>query len=238
MNRFWTLAAVGGAVSVLFVGGAVVTASPALAQGGNPKPPQEVRVVNTTSESVPVSVQGTPDVTVSSLPAVQLSGTPTVNVGSVTTLPAVEIDGTASVSVTNTTPIPVTFASSREPIDRIHSLTFPDGQIGGGDNVYSVPAGRMLVIERFFVTAVFDEGTISSAELTRVNGDLARFPVLMQHQGTDSIGKEHYVGSIEGPFFFPAGSTVQGSYLRTGTGNTVMQWSFTGYLEIAPTPQP
>ena len=126
MNRFWTIAGLAGALSLMLAGGLAVTASPAIAQGGNPKPPQDVRVVNTTTDSVPVAVQGTP----------------TVNVGTVTTLPAVQIDGTASVSVSNTSPIPVTFESAREPIDRIHSLTFPDGQVGGGDNVYVVQAAR------------------------------------------------------------------------------------------------
>ena len=222
MNRFWTIAGLAGALSLMLAGGLAVTASPAIAQGGNPKPPQDVRVVNTTTDSVPVAVQGTP----------------TVNVGTVTTLPAVQIDGTASVSVSNTSPIPVTFESAREPIDRIHSLTFPDGQVGGGDNVYVVPSGKMLIIERFFVSAEFDEGTMAMADLKRMNGDPARFRVFMEHQGTDGFGNEHYVGSIEGPFFFPAGTAVQGNYMRTGTGATTVEWSFTGYLEDSPAPAP
>lgn len=252
MNRLWTLAAMSGATFALFVGSLAVTSRPAVAQG---RTPQDVRVVNTTAQAVPVDVQGTPNVAVSSLPAVQvdqlpavqLDGTPSVNVANdvavsslpavqVDQLPAVQIDGTPSFTVANTDPIPVTFESSpaREPIDRIHTLTFPPGQIGGGDNVYTVPAGRLLVVEQFFVRATIDTGQFSQATLDRINGPAAQFPILMERQGADFNGKERFVGSIQGPLFFPAGTTLQGNYLRTGTGETVMVWSFSGYLETAP----
>jgi hypothetical protein len=86
MNRLWTLAAMCGATFVIFAGSMAATSTPVKAQSAKV---QDTRVVNTSAQSVPVSVQGTPTVNVGN------------NVG-ISSLPAVQIgnDGNAPVPVT------------------------------------------------------------------------------------------------------------------------------------------
>ena len=224
--------------------------------GARFSPTQNVMVTNTASQPVPTSAQGTTTVggtvSVGNFPSTQaisgsvgISGTPSVDINS---LPAVQVSnfpstqsvsvsGTPSVNVANSVPIPVqdVARAAQSPLDQIHSLTFPSGQVGGGDGIYMVPGGKRLVVQRFFVEALIGTGeTLSAAHLVREFVNPTTFPVYMQHQGIDFNSTEHYVGTIEGPFYFDAGSRVSGDYMKTDNGhNTVMTWTFTGYLENA-----
>jgi hypothetical protein len=91
----------------------------------------DVTVVNTSTNPVPITVQGTADVNVSNTPTVKLASGTTVQVGNTETNP---------VRVQNTD------ESARQPFRAMVNAFFEDSTIIYQD-VVTVPAGKRLVIE-------------------------------------------------------------------------------------------
>jgi hypothetical protein len=189
-------------------------------------PTSNVVVTNTSGNPVPTSAQGTTQVA----GTVAISGTPSV-----------QLSGVPSVTITNdsSSPLPVTSVdvAARTPVDAFNTLTYPDGQIGGGNRVYQVPFGKRLVLQSLSIWATLGSGEgLAQCTLDRSDDvNPMSFPVFMQHQGKDFGGNEHFVGSITGPIYFNGGASVSGSYLRdSGVGTITVNLSMTGYLENAP----
>ena len=110
-------------------------------------PQQDVTVVNTTAQPVPVAVQGTP--------SVAIQGTPSVTVGN-----------------TNAQAIPTRRADepALQPVQRTALVI-----IGAGDQIeeatlYTVPAGKRLVIEEASVRAQLFAGVTEAMVFLRSDG--------------------------------------------------------------------
>ena len=100
---------------------------------------KDVKVVNTPN----VNVVNTPAVTISGTPSVSLAGSSTVNIGNtptvnVSSLPAVQVSGTPNVHVVDTS-------------EQVFANAIASLQVGfvltETNDVYTVPAGKRLVIE-------------------------------------------------------------------------------------------
>lgn len=134
MKQIGSLAAICAALLFVSLCVGLMTAGPAIAQGGGSN--RDVRVVNTAAESIPTNITNVPAVQVNSLPAVQISSLPAVQVGNnsgnpvpvnVTNLPAVQ-----------TPPEPKTFLGDFTMFAGISSRTFI---------LMTVPSGKRLVID-------------------------------------------------------------------------------------------
>jgi hypothetical protein len=123
---------------------------------GNPVPTMAVDTRN-------VNVVNTPNVNVNTLPAVQLSGTPSVNINS---MPPVNASVTGNVPVSNPldgsgNPIPLVTqspVSAANAFDTINSCQVPSGKFVCGGIAYTVPAGKMAVIQSASSSCQLDAG--------------------------------------------------------------------------------
>ena len=127
------------------------------------QPPQEVKVINTPAEAVPVAVQGTPSVTVLGTTSVAVQGTPSVTV-----------QGTPSVTVGNTLSQPVPTRSvdnpARQPVQRTGLVIIGTADQIEEQTLYTVPAGKRLVIEEASVRAQLFAGVSQAMVFLRSNG--------------------------------------------------------------------
>jgi len=103
MKQIASLAVICAALLFVSLCVGLMTAGPAIAQGGGGTN-KDVRVINTAAEAIPA--------TITNVPTVQISGTPTVNVGTpnvnVLTVPAVQVGN----GVGNPVPVNVTNVSA------------------------------------------------------------------------------------------------------------------------------
>ena len=106
-------------------------------------PDRDVKVTNSAAEAVPVAVQGTPSVSV--------SGTPTVMVG-------------------NTVPTRSQDEPGLQPVQRTELVIFGGGQQIKDQTVYTVPAGKRLVIEEGSVRGQLFTGVTQAMVFLRSNG--------------------------------------------------------------------
>lgn len=205
---------------VCFLVYAAVILSPTRAPAPQSPPSAPVTVVNTTANPVPVIQQG----------PVTLNGTPNVNIAN-----------TPNVNVANTAASPVLVRSvdsgSAEPVEA--SVAFPSGRgtsvIAG--SLYTVPAGKRLVVEHVSAVCSVRTGTrleyASIGTLPAGNGGPALYliPVLT---GPSSLGGDSFVISQAVKFYVSAGEQLYVAAYETTVTDGVGTFSFTGYLVNAP----
>jgi hypothetical protein len=101
-------------------------------------------------QSLPVTVQNTPNVNVVNTPSVSVTNTPSV---SVTNTPSVTLEAGASVAVTNLpdsqgNPTPVATLEAVQPYASECDIFF-SGSFEGGCNFTALPEGKQLVVQEF-----------------------------------------------------------------------------------------
>ena len=193
---------------------------------------KDVRVINTTSEAVPTSAQGTTqiagNVAVSSLPAVQFAG------GS-----SVSISNTPTVQVGNTSanPVPVVnlgAAAALQPFQTDTSATQGPGSNVSTITLATVPTGKTLVIE--FVTATGQVPPGQHVELMEIISVAPPFggashQLLINPQPDAVIGDALFRSSQTVKIYAQGGSTVQSILRRSSSaGNATFGVSISGYL--------
>jgi hypothetical protein len=139
MNRIKNSLIAFGGLSLLI--GAIAFATPRATQGqgGTPKPPADVNVVNT------------PTVNVGNTPSVNIANSPTVNLASGASVGINPLSNTVRLHNTTASPLPVFDANDgRQPFQSSAS-SIQEGTNVSMVTVATVPAGKRLVIE--FVSA-------------------------------------------------------------------------------------
>jgi hypothetical protein len=229
MRKISTLAGI--CAAGLFVSTCIglMTADRSVAQGGGgPGSSKDVRVVNTPAEAVPVAVQGTPGVNV--------ANTPTVNVG---TLPPVQVGNGAG----NPVPVSVTNLPSGPDGGQLIALRADVGiqgdQTQGSTVIYTVPAGKYLVVETLSFQSNFASST--NTHLVALNSTFNSTPVItwVMADGHISSGVSSFYGFEKVHHLAGAGSTLQVFVRRNQAvgASTSVQFtnvSLTGRLHDAP----
>ena len=181
-----------------------------------PSSTQNVTVLNTAVNPVPTSAQGTTQVggtvAVSSLPAVQLSGSPSVSVSS---LPAVQMADGSSIAINNPTgsPVPVHDAgpSGQTYISKTVQIDFTDGTFGLFLDSYTVPAGKVLTLKDVSVLARFPnpETGLYAEVMDHTSQNVFQLYCPMTAGGTDSGGSSWFSGALSNcSIEYGAGSIV------------------------------
>lgn len=226
MKKLSNLASIFG--GLLFVSACIglMTAPTTIAQGSLGG--KDVRVINTAGEAVPVQVQ--------SLPAVQVSGTPTVKVGNtpsvnVSSLPEVQVGNDAS----NPVPVSVTNqpgTASSEPVTIAGNLSVNSTGFGTFAAIYTVPADKRLVIEYENIQC-FESlaGLEHSAKIYPNNSSSPRqFGIVFNGRR----GTAEYASNPVQIFFGP-GEEIFLDVERSGSGsNGQYSYAFTGHLTDVP----
>jgi hypothetical protein len=186
------LAASAAGLFIIAAGIGLSTSGKAYAQGAGGRPATDVKVINTTAETVPVAVQGTPTVNVGSLPAVQVSSLPAVQVGNNTANPV-------PVTVTNN---PVA-TDQGTPVVITGEVNIPPGNVFSSTPAYHVPSGKLLIIESFDwtvrreSTAVLSSGSLD----TDLNGqhmftEFGAEATMPSHQSAHHMLKQYATGFV------------------------------------------
>jgi hypothetical protein len=213
MERSLAMVAVSGAVLGILCGPARASASSAAATAK-----QDVRVVNTTAEAVPVAVQGTTTV----------SG-------------GVEVTNTPSVQIVNpeTAPVPVRVNSALTHVGVLASdvvtLRFIAGLLaiteirsdGSTSTFTTVPAGKALVITDVDCSAIGDAGDITSCSIG-FHGPDGLVEVLVARDKLDTNGFASRLTSMTTGITFGPGVTP---YLSINPGGRIYAH---GYFVDAP----
>jgi len=147
-----------------------------------PAPDKDVRVINSPTEAVPTIAQGTTNVA----GAVSVTNTPTVNAQQSGAW-NVGLTGSPTVQVGNTAGNPVLVRDvdrpTAQPFEQQVEVTIPDG--GGGENgFFSVPLGKLLVIEQV------------SARGNAPSGQRLNFSIL-SHTLPDLTQRFHYLARVQ-----------------------------------------
>ncbi len=113
------------------------------------KPTDDVNVVNTAANPVPVQQQGTANVAITNQPTVAVSS-----------LPAVTLSGTPSVAIAGTPTVTISGGLPAAPPPQIWSpsvhVSIPSGQLSG-NNSFHVPPGKIFIIETISVSSTMPE---------------------------------------------------------------------------------
>jgi hypothetical protein len=193
MRDCWTRAL------LLVCGGVLATLLVAVPIQAGP-PPQDVTVINTAANPLPVAVQGTP----------------TVNA---------QQQGTWNVGVTNT--------DAKQSVQRTTLVILPAGTQIDDETMYTVPAGKRLVIEQASVRAQLGSGTHAAMPFIRTFGpSLGVFYVPLTPLGAFAGMGEVQIGSEHIRAYAVAGSNVDASItVDTATGGSSrFEVTFAGYL--------
>jgi hypothetical protein len=154
---------------------------------------------NITNASVPVS--GT--VAVSSLPAVTINGTPSVEV---TNFPPMTTSGSVTVSNTPTTAIPVVIAPAASALFGTSCIT----TFGGSSNSASCPfapavtSGMTLYVESASIYLTVPTGDAPFQTSIYWAGNNAYIPMFLQ---ASAGGTDYYIGALNGHFFVSSNNT-------------------------------
>jgi hypothetical protein len=210
--------------------------APRAAAQKTPPGPQDVRVVNTAAEPVPVKIDATTntikiDGTTNTVKAAQ-SGSWIVGI---TGTPSVTLSGSSTVQIGNSASSP---ALVRD-VDHPHSQPFRT-QVssfftsGSADttvnNSATVPAGKRLIVE--FVTVKITLPNGQAALFAKLDTSVFDQYITLTAAGNDSVGNTLVVATHKVFVIFDPGTIVQTSAFRnslTGGGNILMTVS--GYLE-------
>ncbi len=234
---------VASAACVALVGTFIVTTPLAgYSQGsGKGQPPgPDVRVINKPSEPVPVSLQGTGQITGD----VNVINSPTVKIASGS---KVGIDPACDgVTVTNTASQPVPIAGTVRDIDQPAMSPHQDGfgfAIASGfttsEALTMVPAGKRLVIEQFSATAIVPAGQSGFFFIqTTAGGGAAQHIVPATKGFADSAfpGSDLLTASQSIRIYADPGTTPTVSFRRSSSaGSSTFSAFISGYhVTLAP----
>ena len=205
--RSFVLVAVGAVVGTLLV------ALPVQAAG---QPPLDVRVVNTTAEPVPVAVEGTPIV------KVDTTAQPV----------AVAVQGTATVKLDTTTPIVVRNADepARSAVATVDVILIAAGADFGQSALYTVPAGKRLVLQAETAKSFLDAGITDLIAIVAATGSSAFVP---QREYGQFAGQGYvWAGNAGALVYADPGTTVHATVKLSApaTGGARIEVGFSGYL--------
>jgi hypothetical protein len=143
---------------------------------------KDVKVVNSSAESIPVIAQGTTNVAVQNTPTVKAQQNGAWNVGIAGT-PTVQLDDSA----TNPVFIRDVDRPTAQPFQYEVTVTLDEGE-GGQNAAIPVPSGKLLVIENVSVwgTAPSDQRIQQFAILTHVAPDNVYRPHYLQFTKQDN----------------------------------------------------
>jgi hypothetical protein len=202
---------------VLFVS-VIALSLPQVGHSALTPPDKDVRVINTATEAVPVSVQGTPTVK-----AVQQGPW------------NVAIAGTPAVSVSNSEGNPLSIRDvdrpTAQPFQYEVDLTVGPG-FGGQNAFVPVPAGKLLVIEHVsaFGYTPNDQEIDTFAILTHVAPDNTyRFHYLDFEKRSVGTQSTYTVSESLRLYADTPGATVRASRLGS-TGSVTFKYTVSGYL--------
>ena len=161
--------------------------------------PLQVFVTNSTSNPVPTAAQGT-----------------------------TQVAGSVAVNNAVNNPVHVHEVAVRTPVSILTQTDFNGGDVGISDIMYTVPTGKLLVIENEYFTSDLPNGQkILDAHIQgNVNGPQINFTF----KGTDGPF-DVFSGQSSGTIYVAGGSSVYGSLSRdssTGLGPGFV--GFEGYL--------
>jgi hypothetical protein len=144
-----------------------------------------------------------------------------------------------SVNINNSAPIAVQEDfSNRTPVGVLVTLNQADGVVFNTDDIYTVPAGKMLVIE----TESFEGQVPAGESIIRAKMQQSSVTSLMNlnfgYTGTIN-SLNIYEGETNGKYFVPAGTTIYVLVGRSGSdGNASYTASLSGYLVPMPSAGP
>lgn len=133
-------------------------------------------------------------------------------------------------------PIPVrdVDVASRVHVQGYANAAFSDGQGNADVVMYSVPVGKRLVIEGMTMRASIPTG--QAVWGMAISGP---YYVEVKPQGTNILGQETFVGTLQAPLQF-AGPTIVEVFVQrnvtSGEGSAFV--TYTGYLVNEPVPAP
>lgn len=192
---------------------------------------KDVRVVNTTSEPVPVAVQGTATVSGS----VTVAGISSVNV---TNSPSVTVTNTPSVSVANVAGNPVLVRNvdrgAGQPFSMPVVAVIPAGTTASSPIEFTVPAGKCLVIETVSLRVEATPGQeVLGAIAFRSGGIYTDFFIPLSVTTLTGISFHQATQPIK---VYADASTPVWGYIRlnTNVSGTVVRFSVSGYLVDVP----
>jgi len=226
MKKLISLAAASAALLFVSVCVGLMTAPTSQAQAGQTG--KDVRVVNTSSEAVPVDVQ--------SLPSVQISGTANVNVNS---LPAVQVGNGAGnpvpVSVTNLPPA----QAIEDPVNVQNSFLMFDNQSLKSKVSYVVPVGKVFHLEQ--VTFLLNDASGTYGRQSRVRlaipavGGQTFFYLSVDEREVSDNGIMAEIGTKSLNLRFGPGTEISFEVLRPFAGTELFaSWTFSGVLSDVP----
>jgi len=181
--------------------------------------PMQVNVVNSTTSPVNTKAIGTTAVS----GTVGVSGTVAVS---------------GSVNVGNTQPIAVkNDDSDREPVNVSALMSQGSGTAGSNQVVYTVPAGKMLVLQ-----AESFQGQVQAGQQISIGRlDLNPFGlVALNYDEKGSIGSSEWFGGVSSAtYYLSAGTIVSLAVSRSASdGNAEYRISLSGYLVPMPVAAP
>jgi hypothetical protein len=173
--------------------------------------------------------------------AAQVTSVLITNSGPAQAVPVHE-QGTASVSVTSTVQTKASDNPALRPVEETEAFTLAPGTTGGGGTVYTVPAGKRLVLETASVSAELPTTQRANANLLinlagatgRTGPGIGVFMIPMALQldnGTVALS----AGTVGSHTYADAGTTVDVSVGRSdGTGSGTYTVAVAGYLVNTP----
>lgn len=173
--------------------------------------------------------------------AAQVTSVLVTNNGASQAVPVHE-QGTASVTVTNTVPTKASDNPAFQPAEETEAFTLAQGASGGGGTVYTVPAGKRLVIETASVVAQLPATQRAVANLlinlagatghTGPGIGVFMIPMALQF---DNGASALSAGTLGSHMYADAGTTVDVSVGRSdGTGAGTFTVAVAGYLVNVP----
>lgn len=227
MKGLWSLTAICAALLFVSVCVGLMTAGPAIAQGG-PRP-SDVRVTNTAAEAIPTTITNVPAVQVNSLPAVQVSSLPAVQVGNTAGSPV-------PVTVTNLPsaggqPMPVTIRAD---------VPVPGDGFFGQIDAYTVPAGKLFVAEHFtYNVNRFDSTTKHRVQVNYQQGGVSGFLTTAPQGDLSGASFNPLIYSDQCRFYADPETTIRATVTKNNNSGSPNSTAFTnltltGYLVDAP----
>jgi hypothetical protein len=190
--RAMLAAGVGGLFTVITMGPATSAPGPT---------PASVLVVNTASQPVPTTPQGTTTVQ----GAVTASQEGIWNVG---------VTGTVDVNVTNTAPVPVTVQGGATDAPMVMNASATSfSSLGEATLVlYTVPSDKRLLVDQIGFNTHVATGSVVASICW--DGFVNCLPIPLQNQGTVA-GANYFVGSQQVTYFADPGTQLLGACAKT-----------------------
>lgn len=180
--------------------------------------PLPVQVSNTASAPVPVALQGT----------ASIGGTVTVANTAAQPLP---VSGTVSVSNSSNTPL-IVREPVRTPVNEARIIYIKDGLPAGTQVMYTVPAGKMLVITHTFVWGSIPvDQSLDTVDMRGLNMTI---PIDYRYTSV-SNGYRRFLGRNTADIYCPEGSQITINAFRSPNDVSIDVFAgIDGYLVDAP----